>query len=468
MDFFNNIDKYSEQIALITDDAQSVCYKDLINAADSLKNEVGRRNLIFVLCDNDVESIIGYIGLLRAESVPVLLNSNINGDFFDRLLKRYKPKFVWLPKDRANLIGKSELVYSYKNYVLFKNDISIDYTLYANLALLLTTSGSTGSPKLVRLSYENLISNAASIAEYLNITQLDRPITSLPMSYTFGLSILNSHFLKGCTVVLTNKTLMDRNFWKLIKEHEVTSFSGVPYIFEMLKKLRFARMDIPSLKTLTQAGGRLGKDLSLEFANICHDKGIRFFVMYGQTEATARMSYLAPEYAVKKAGSVGIPIPGGKFWLEDENGRYINQSETVGELIYQGDNVSMGYAESCKDLSKGDDNGGILKTGDLAKIDEDGFYYIVGRKKRFLKLFGNRVNLDEVEQILKSEGYDCACTGRDDEMKIFITNDGDNGKITKFISNHTGINPAGFKVEVINSIPRNEVGKTLYNLLEEK
>ena len=196
-------------------------------------------------------------------------------------------------------------------------------------------------------------------------------------------------------------SLIDKAFWVLLKTKEATTFGGVPYVYEMLKKLRFPRMDLPNLKILTQAGGKLSRELSEEFATICEQKGIRFLVMYGQAEAAPRMSYLPSEYAISKAGSIGIAIPGGEFWLVDDNGNVIPDSDTVGELIYKGDNVTMGYAASCEDLCKGDENGGVLKTGDMAKQDADGFYYIVGRKKRFLKLFGNRVNLDEVEQLIK-------------------------------------------------------------------
>ena len=467
MNFVNDINKYKDFLAVITEDSKYIYYDELISVADLFKNEIKPRSLVFILCNNNLESIAGYLGLLRGKSVPALFSDSINQDFLSTLMYKYQPEYLWLPKEREPEIKDGSFVLTYGDYVLVRTAFKRDYEIDDELALLLTTSGSTGSPKLVQLSYKNIISNANSIAEYLDITQIDKPITSLPMSYTFGLSIINSHLLKGCTMVLTSKTLMDRDFWHLFKEHEVTSFSGVPYIYEMLKKLRFSRMNYPSLKSLTQAGGKLGKELSLEFANICREKSIKFYVMYGQTEATARMSYLPPEHSVEKAGSVGIAIPGGKFYLEDDNGIVINEPDVAGELIYQGDNVSMGYAEDFHDLCNGDHNKGILKTGDLAQFDKDGFFYIVGRKKRFLKLFGNRVNLDEVEQMLKGKGYDCACTGQDDMLKVFVTSSDDNKQIKKFISNVTGINQAGFKVERINEIPRNDVGKTLYSDLNK-
>jgi len=169
------------------------------------------------------------------------------------------------------------------------------------------------------------------------------------------------------------------------------------------------------------------------------------------------------EYARTKVGSIGIAIPGGKFWLEDEDRNVIRTNDRIGELVYQGDNVTMGYAESCIDLQKGDENNGILRTGDLAKRDADGFYYITGRMKRFLKMYGNRVNLDEIEELIRTAGHDCVCAGTDDNLKIYITEPDDNNKIVSYISKLTGINRAGLSSVYIDKIPRNESGKVQYS-----
>jgi len=187
--------------------------------------------------------------------------------------------------------------------------------------------------------------------------------------------------------------------------------------------------------------------------------------MYGQTEATARMSYLPWEYARKKAGSIGIAIPGGEFWIEDEKGNVVEKSDTQGELVYKGDNVTLGYAENCFDLCKGDENRGVLHTGDVAKRDVDGFYYIEGRKKRFLKMFGHRVSLDEVEQLVRTAGNDCVCSGTDDNMKIYVTTLDNMERLRSYIAECTGINQSGFTFVHIEKIPRNESGKVLYSAL---
>ena len=195
---------------------------------------------------------------------------------------------------------------------LYKGD-SEDANLYKDLGLLLTTSGSTGSPKLVRLSYENVKANAESIAEYLSIDENERPITSLPMYYSYGISVINSHYIKDATLLLTDHPVIQKLFWMFAQDEKATSIAGVPFTYEMLRRLRIFKMDLPYLKTMTQAGGKLNAKLAKEYIENAQATGKRFFVMYGQTEATARMSYLPLDKALEKYASIGIAIPGGRF-----------------------------------------------------------------------------------------------------------------------------------------------------------
>ena len=234
----------------------------------------------------------------------------------------------------------------------------------------------------------------------------------------------------------------------------------------MLDRLRFYRMDLPSLHTMTQAGGKITPELHEKFALFAKEKNKDFIVMYGAAEATSRMGYLPPDKAVDKKGSMGVPIPGGKFTLVDSEGSVVDKPFTTGELVYEGKNVTLGYAERGEDLILGDERHGVLETGDMAQFDEDGFYYIVGRKKRFLKIYGNRVNLDEIDRMIKGEfEIDVASSGVDDHMYIFLT-DASYAEIVKnFVVEKTKLNHAAFKVIVINEIPKNESGKTLYKEL---
>ena len=457
---------YPNNIAIISDSGESISYKKLDEHAQYLNKKIPPRALVFNLNKNSLGSMVGYYSFLKNKVVPLMLEAKMDFELLKRLIITYKPVYLWLPTEDLLKFFNVEVICSLFDYSLIKIKNQSNPSLHKDLALLLGTSGSTGSQKIVKLTYENLKSNAFSIIEYLSIDQNERPITTLPMSYSFGLSIINSHFYSGATLLLTNRTFFEREFWVFLKEQKATSLSGVPYTFEMLKKLRFFRMDVPSLKTLTQAGGKMNNDLNKEFVEYSHEAKKRFFVMYGQTEATARMSYLPNEKALSKLGSMGIAIPKGDFTLIDENQRLISDNNRVGELVYKGPNVSMGYANNIKDLSKDNENNGVLITGDMAKRDDDGFYYIVGRKKRFVKIFGNRINLDETERIIKNIISDCACVGNDDKIVIFITNILRVDEVRTFISSKIGIHQSAFAIKCIDKIPKNESGKTIYSNLK--
>ena len=462
------LSEYGENVAVIEESGHEISYKKLQDLSEKLKSFVGKRCLIFNFCSNTPGSLLGYVTFINNKIVTLMIDSCLERNLLNDLIKTYQPKYLWLPKDKACLFEKYEMVCEIIGYCLVRTDFTCCYNLNENLALLLTTSGSTGSFKLVRQSYKNITSNTNSIIEYLKLDSNERSISTLPMHYTFGLSIINTHLKVGASLVLTEKTLMQREFWKQLKEFHVTSFGGVPYTYEMLEKLRFFRMDLPHLKTMTQAGGRLGLGLHKKFAEYALKNGKKFVVMYGQTEATARMSYLPPEKSLEKAGSIGIAIPGGEFSLVGKNSEPITEPKTQGELVYRGENVTLGYAKCVDDLAKGDQRSGVLKTGDMAKFDEDGFYYIVGRKKRFLKIFGSRVNLDEAEQLLRLEfeDIDCACCGVDDKMYVFINKQEKTDDVLKFISSKMSLHHSAFRVLHVEKIPRNESGKILYPALE--
>jgi len=465
MAFWDTLEQFGDRTALITENGGHITYSQLVEQADEVGSAVGNRCLAFLMCRNSADAVAGYVGFLRHKIVPVLLAESLDKALIGNLLDAYHPAYFYFPSEKPlDLQGKK--VWENGAYTLLRLPYEQDYPIAEELAALLTTSGSTGSPKLVRQSVKNIEANTCSIVEYLGVVPEDRAITTLPMQYTYGLSILQSHLSRGASIILTEKSLMDKQFWTLLKGQKATTFGGVPYIYEMLKKLRFGHMELPSLRYLTQAGGKLSKELSTEFSEICKQRGMKFIVMYGQTEATARMAYLPWDYAQSKAGSIGVAIPSGEFWLADAGGKPISEPEVTGELVYKGPNVTLGYAENRFDLGKPDENHGELHTGDMAKRDADGFYYIVGRKKRFLKLFGSRVNLDEVEGLLNKEGIPCACTGVDDRLDVYITDEGKLEDARRFIKEHTGINVNGFQVYVIDEIPRNDAGKVLYSALE--
>ncbi len=458
-----NFQQYSGKSALIDEYGNHVTYDVLDSEANRLSCRIGHRCLVFALCKNEIGSVLGYAAFINSGIVPVMVSCHLEEVLLYNLLQTYLPEYLWLPKENVEYFGGMSVEYEAYNYVLLRTGYKKKFPLFDELGLLVTTSGSTGSPKLVRQSYINVLDNARSIVEYLKLDDTERPITTLPMNYVYGLSIINSHFLVGATLLITDKGIMQKEFWQFFKEQEATSFGGVPYTYEMLDKLRFFRMKLPYLRTMTQAGGKITPELHEKFAVYAEEQGKKFVVMYGAAEATARMGYLPPEKAVEKKGAMGIAIPGGVFHLIGADGQNVTNPLTIGELVYEGANVTLGYAEKGEDLILGDERHGSLETGDIAMFDKDGFYFIVGRKKRFLKIYGNRVNLDEIDQLIKGEfSIEVVSAGVDDHLNIFIRDEKYAEIVRDFVIAKTKLNPAAFKTIVIDEIPKNDSGKILY------
>lgn len=467
---FFDLAKYGTQPAVITDNGEQLSYQNLYHDSQSIAAHIPAGSFVFTLCENHIGAFVGYVAMLDNHKAQVLLDAHKDLDTILHLASSYSPDFYWIPSERKeefvnnNLIEKQS-VCNYKGYCLVRGAHHTEKKVYNELLLCLTTSGSTGSPKFVRISNQNLKSNTISIAQYLSINETERPITTLPMYYSFGMSVINSHLIQGATILLTDKTIVQREFWTFLKEQQATSIAGVPYTYETLKAFRFFRMDLPYLKTMIQAGGKLNAAIVKEYADFAAGKGKRFFVMYGQTEASPRISYLPYEKAVDKYGSIGIPIPGGRMSIIDVEGHEITMPNTDGELIYYGPNVCLGYAECREDLVKGDENNGCLHTGDIARFDEEGLFYITGRLKRFVKVWGNRCNLDAIEQLIKSVTTDCACTGVDDLITVYVTKEGLEESIKSLLVSKTGFNPQAFSIKHIDFIPKFESGKIDYKNL---
>jgi acyl-coenzyme A synthetase/AMP-(fatty) acid ligase len=456
-----------DSVAAIDSYNQSLSYGELIAFSEEIKQFIPERSVVFLLTKNNIGGVAWGIGFINTKIVPLFLNSQIDESLFLPLYDLYTPQYICCP-EKNSLIQKYSLVYKKYGYALLSTGNN-PYALYNNLSHLLPTSGSTGSPKLVRHSYDNIEAAAFNISTFFKLNSFDKPLLVLPLYYTMGLSVVFSHLYIGATILITDLNMTDKNFWAFIKEQKATSFTGVPYSFEILRLIRFFRMNLPDLKVLTQGGGKMQRDLNMQFAEYALNTGKQWIATYGQTEGTARMAYLPPEYAIEKCGSIGKAVPNGELSLIDNQGTIINTPNIEGEMCYKGENVTLGYALSSEDLEKGDEWNGFLKTGDLAYRDKDGFYYIVGRKGRFLKLFGLRIGLDECEQIIKSEfqGIECACTGTDNKMLVYITNTRQIDEILKLLTEKTKIIASAFKVIVVDKIPKNEAGKILYSKLNK-
>lgn len=460
-----NLDRHSENsIAAIDSAGGQLKYGELLAFSAEIKQLIPQRSIVFLLTENDVGGIVWSIGMINSRIIPLLLNAQIDESLFLHLYTLYLPQYICVPEKEIEKYNFT-LIKTICGYSLLDTQNEA-YQVYEDLSFLLPTSGSTGSPKLVRHSYQNIEAAGLNISTFFELTFSDRPLLVLPLYYTMGLSVVFSHLYVGATILITDLSMTDKAFWHFIREQKATSFTGVPYSYEILKLMRFFRMDLPDLTLLTQGGGKMSRPLNLEFTEYAKEHGKRWIATYGQTEGTARMAYLPSEYAISKAGSIGRAVPNGELSLIDNKGNLIETPNTEGEMCYRGKNVTLGYALKKEDLMLGDERNYFMRTGDLAYRDEDGFYFIVGRMGRFLKLYGMRIGLDECEQILKAKfPLECACVGTDEKMIVYITDENYTQQVKEELVEKTKIVASAFVVEVIDSIPKNEAGKILYSKL---
>lgn len=459
----------SESIAVIDECEPRPCsYDELRVLVDACRRSLAglpQPALVLHACPNCLGGIASYLGALSAR-VPLILADPVTSAM-DTLIRVYAPTAIVLSQSQAIPVGYRLLCRTAGERIqlcLNENERSLDVKPHPELALLLTTSGSTGNPKIVRLSRNNLQANARSISDYLQLGLDEVAILSLPMHYSYGLSVVNSHLLAGATVVVTNQSFIRREFWDLFDRSYCTSFAGVPYMYETLHRLRIMPSSHATLRSMTQAGGHLRPELVKSFNDAAQATGKRLFVMYGQTEATARIAYVPPQRLADKLGSIGIAIPDGRLTLDPlgEGGH--------SELVYDGPNVMLGYAERLTDLALGDSQGGHLRTGDLAECDSDGFFRITGRLARFAKLFGKRVQLGDVEAHLEARlGLSVAAIEGVDYLDIFLEGGGADEQATgkAELTALLGIPPAAIKMHAMAALPKTQSGKKDYRALRK-
>ena len=448
------ITSYGSRIALVNKDGQPNSYSELTAEAEKFARNLGSsKSLVLISARNNRNTVIAYIGCLLHGHVAMLVNDNLDDELYSRILEHYKPDWTFKTDQR----GDSDL-----------NHLNVPQReIHPDLAVMLSTSGSTGSPKFVRLSHANINANASSISQCLPIDSNERSITSLPLHYSYGLSILNSHLLKGASVVLTDQGLFSGQFWNIMKEFEVTSFGSVPYVYEMLRKFNWEKMELPSLRYFTQAGGKLSQEMVLYLSSVAEQLSCQCYVMYGQTEATARMTYLKSECAKHHPESIGKPIPGGRLVVVDDSGKEV-ETGTEGQLIYYGNNVMMGYATGFEDLASPPELEGRLETGDIGYCDENGLYYVTGRLSRFIEVFGNRVSLDDLEGALSKMGWECLCGGNDDQLQIAIVKGPDLVSAKRLVCQKFKLHNSAVSVFNVEEIPISDAGKILRGSVFER
>ena len=421
---------------------ETLTYAGLGRRVDDLAARLGTtRRLVLVEGANTVDALVAHLAALTSGHVVLLAAPGHPGH---QLTDAWDPDVV---------IGDGELR---------ERREGTRHDLHPDLALLLSTSGTTGSPKLVRLSADNLRSNAASIASYLQLTPQDRAVTSLPMHYCYGLSVVHSHLLTGAGLVLTDLSVVDECFWRLAAEAGATSLAGVPYTFDLLERSGFDERRLPTLRYVTQAGGRLDPARVREWSERGRRAGWDLVVMYGQTEATARMAWLPPELATQHPNSIGVPVPGGAFRIEPVPEVC---GPGVGELVYRGPNVMMGYAECAADLARGAETP-ELRTGDLAR-EVDGLYELVGRRGRHAKLFGLRLDLDHLERLVGDDDVEVGCVVAGDILHGFVARRRVAGRVREALARASGLPTSAVRVTVLDVLPRTASGKPDLATLQE-
>lgn len=449
-DSFRKLESFGTRPAIISDDGRTYTFESLAAEADALARTLGRdRCLLLIEANNTPEPLIAYVGAMRAGHPVILLATNTLAKD-DRIRDNYRPDAIYCLNS-----GHWELQIN-------KNRAAPE--LHPELALLLSTSGTTGASKMVTLSRTNLQANANSIVSYLGIDSDQRPITTLPFYYSYGLSVVNSHLTAGATLLLTDRSLTEPEFWEFFGAEKATSIAGVPYSFELLERVGFEKMNLPSLQTITQAGGRLSPDLVRRYGELAGDRGWRFFVMYGQTEATARIAYMPPDRLLDYPECIGKSIPGGSLRIVDEGGNDVMDTGCWGQLVYQGPNVMMHYSYDIHDLARGPEID-FLETGDIACKNKAGFFQIVGRMNRFSKLTGLRISLDDVEIFLSQKGVRAVCAGNDEILTIGTLDQGKAGSIFDWLISRYGLSRSMLTVLELYELPLLDNGKTDYGQL---
>ena len=443
---------------------EEINYQDLYRSCISLsawiKQKAGTNQHIFLLSVNNPFFLKAYLAIIKSGNICIPLDPNIEKENFRYIHDLTLPKFIFLTPEveRKLELGSSSINILPDSEAFVEKPVSgaesgkeFDKERCAEIIF---TSGSTGKPKGVMISHKNLIANTSSIVEYLQLTSDDRMLVVLPFYYCYGLSLLHTHLRVGGSIVFNNAFIFLGGVLKSLIDNKCTGFAGVPSHFQILlrKSDSFKQTRFPDLRYVTQAGGKLAPIFIDEFRE-AHPE-VRFIVMYGQTEATARLSWLPPEVYERRKGSMGKGIPGVELRVVNEKGKPIKPGET-GEVIAMGDNIMMGYFADEEGTKNAIRHGGWLYTGDLGTIDEDGYIYLTARSKEIIKVRGKRISPKEIEAVILAlpEVIDCTIEGIEDEiegemLKATVTVRKDNiDKLTKDkLIHHCSKHLALFKV----------------------
>ena len=407
--FIHYFQKNKNNIAIINEN-ERISYLDLIEFKD--KHFKCKKKLFLLFSSDYFETIFLYSALLISDNIIILVDFIKDKKYIDLLIRKYKPNYVLLPKVNIGKLNfKKNRIFSLKKTNIYKLNANDEISYNSKNKLLLSTSGTTGSPKMVRLSEQNLFYNSESICSYLKINKNNSCITTLPTAYSYAVSIINSHLLRGAKIFINNFKIVNPKFWTFVKKNKISSLSFVPDQFEILASYNFFNKKIKTIKYMTSAGGRLKEKVIRYLKEYSKKNSFLFYVMYGQTEASPRISYYLLNKTNFENNCIGKPIKKGKLKILGKN--------KIGEIAYSGPNIFLGYAKNYFDLIKNTKKLLLLRTGDIGYKDSKGFFYVVARKKRIAKINGFRIDLDHIEEILRKKKINVNCYLFDEKINVY-------------------------------------------------
>lgn len=442
----------SEQIAIVDDRGRKATYRQLAERAKKLSAYMEERSLIFILCDKQMETVEFLYEVIYLNRIPLLLQADIQEELLAYLISIYRPQYIYCRKGHAMARRYSEEI-ALETHMLAATGFP-RYPFHPDVALLLSTSGTTGSSKLAKISYENLYNNAEYACMHLGMKSGQKGISPLPINYTYGIAFCFWHWHCGAALLVTEEPVIGKKFREFFKREGANNFAATPYTFRMLDKVKFWESEILNTLHFAMSGGaQMSESDQVYMISVLKEK---FWIGYGQTECTCIISAMNFDEDNIKLGSIGKAFDNMKVILDVE----------TNELCIKSKSVCMGYANDMEDMKDGDGNHGMLRTGDVAYIDEDGCIFLRGRLTRYIKILGKRTSLDDIEKYLANNFPDieCACTGKDDHITIFCKKGEEWLKKEMLSTLALGLKiPAQFiSFRYMEKIPRNEAGKITY------
>lgn len=449
---------HSDLVAMKDDRGNKITYKELEIESQSLFINIEERSLVFILCDHQMETVKFIYEILQINSVPLLLDAAVDQELIESLVGHYGPQYIYCKKIchlSENYCYKLE----YEQHFLLETG-NKRYKIHSDVALLLSTSGTTGSPKLVKLSYDNLFNNAKYVCKLMDIDKGQKGISPLSMGYVYGLNFYIWHWYCGATLLITEEPVFSNKFCEFYEKEKANNFAGIPYTYQMLKRIKFWSPEkLKYLHRAMSAGTQMSEKDQISLVSLMKEK---FWILYGQTECTGVISGMNFEYDNIKLGSVGRVLENADAVINDK----------TKELEVKGNCICMGYANGIEKLSEGDVNQGILHTGDMATMDEEGCIYLKGRLTRYVKILGKRVSLDDVEEYLKNKfsDMDFACIDSEDTIVVYCSDmDGEKiycDEIISLLDCKMQIPKKFVSCVKLEKLPRNIAGKVMYAELE--